>query len=72
MYAYSSINMSDANTKVEYKHYAGGGLHSLVFDCDGKTIHLVLDTPELARLHYEIEGSLRHAHEEENADSSTK
>lgn len=70
MYSYSSINMSDADIKVEYKHYVRGGLHSLVFDCDGKTIHLVLDTPELARLHYEIEGSLRHAHEEEGADNA--
>ena len=69
MYTYSSIYMSDTDISVEYKHYAGGGLHSLVFDRDGKTVHLVLDTPELARLHYEIEGSLRHAHEEEGADN---
>jgi hypothetical protein len=39
-------------------------LHTVVFT-DHMRMHL--NTSELARLHYEIEGALRHAYEEEGA-----
>lgn len=70
MYISKSSYMKDANARVEYTH--DSGLHSIIVDDGSTTLHIILDTAELAHLHYEIEGSLRHAHEEEISDSSTK
>ena len=70
MHAYSTINMGDnPGIKVDYKHFTGGGLHSVVFESGATTVlHFVVTTEQLARLSYEIQGALMHAHEEEGAD----
>ena len=68
MYISKSSYMKDANARVEYTH--DSRLHAIIIDHDKTTLHIILDTAELTHLHYEIEGSLRHAHEEEGADNA--
>lgn len=58
---YTNIHFDNAIT-VEYD--PKWDIHTVILT---KDIRMFLSTPALASLHYEIEGSLRHAHEEEGA-----
>lgn len=70
MYISKSSYVKDAAARVRVEYTHDSGLHSIIIDDDSTTLHIILDTAELSHLHYEIEGSLRHAHEEEGADNA--